>query len=73
MEPDQVEEKSNGALVGLIIIVIILIVGGIYLWKHNVQKNTTPQNQNSSVGTNDTSKLEANANNVDRNNLNNGI
>jgi len=30
MEP---EKKSNGALVGLIIIIIILIVGGIYIWQ----------------------------------------
>jgi len=32
MEPDK---KSNGALTGLIIIVIILIVGGIYIWQSN--------------------------------------
>ena len=29
MEP---EKKSNGALVGLIVIIIILIIGGIYIW-----------------------------------------
>ena len=29
MEPNQ---KSNGALVGSIIIIIILVLGGIYLW-----------------------------------------
>lgn len=32
MEP---EKKSNGALVGLIIIVIILIIGGLYVWQTN--------------------------------------
>jgi len=32
MEP---EKKSNGALVGLIIIIIILVVGGIYMWQSN--------------------------------------
>ena len=32
MEP---EKKSNGALVGLVIVVIILIVGGIYVWYSN--------------------------------------
>lgn len=31
MEP---EKKSNGALVGLIVIVIILVVGGIYIWRN---------------------------------------
>jgi ABC-type Na+ efflux pump permease subunit len=35
MEP---EKKSNGALVGSIIIIIILIVGGIYIWQSKVQK-----------------------------------
>jgi ABC-type Na+ efflux pump permease subunit len=35
MEP---EKKSNGALVGSIIIIIILIAGGIYIWQTKVQK-----------------------------------
>lgn len=30
MEP---EKKSNGALIGSIIIIIILIIGGIYIWQ----------------------------------------
>ena len=30
MEP---EKKSNGALVGAVIIILILLVGGIYMWK----------------------------------------
>ncbi len=37
MEPDQnpMEQKvnSNGAFVGIIIIIIILVLGGIYLFK----------------------------------------
>lgn len=45
MEP---EKKSNGALVGLIIIVIILVVGGIYIWQVKnkaalEEKNVNPQ------------------------------
>jgi flagellar basal body-associated protein FliL len=32
MEP---EKKSNGAMVGLIIVVIILVIGGIYMWQKN--------------------------------------
>ncbi len=32
MEP---ETKSNGALVGLVIIIIILVAGGIYIWQSN--------------------------------------
>lgn len=34
MEP---EKKSNGALIGSIIIIIILIAGGIYVWKSKVE------------------------------------
>lgn len=34
MEP---EKKSHGALIGSIIIIIILIVGGIYIWQSRVK------------------------------------
>ena len=39
------EKKSNGALVGLVVIVIILIIGGIYIWMSNkdvIQNTNTP-------------------------------
>ena len=36
MEPE--DKKSNGALVGSIIIVVILIIGGIYIWQSQVKK-----------------------------------
>jgi len=42
MEPDK---KSNGALIGLIIIIFLLVVGGIYVWQSNrdaLQKTPTP-------------------------------
>ena len=32
MEP---EKKSNGALIGLIIIILLLVIGGIYVWQSN--------------------------------------
>ncbi len=32
MEPDK---KSNGALVGLVAIIIILVLGGVYIWMSN--------------------------------------
>ena len=46
MEP---EKKSNGALVGLIIIIVILIIGGIYIWQSN--KNSAVKMQTSSIQT----------------------
>lgn len=39
MEP---EKKSNGALVGLVVVVIILIIGGIYMWQKNKNNIETP-------------------------------
>jgi len=42
MEP---EKKSNGALIGLIIIIFLLVVGGIYVWQSNkdaLEKTPTP-------------------------------
>ena len=38
MEP---EKKSNGALIGIIIIIILLIAGGIYVWQSKVE--TAPE------------------------------
>jgi len=35
---EQGDKKSNGALVGSIIIIIILVVGGIYIWQSKVKK-----------------------------------
>ena len=41
MEPEQ---KSNGALVGSVIIIIILILGGIYLLKTSIKEKPLPGN-----------------------------
>lgn len=61
MEP---EKKSNGALIGLVIIVIILIIGGIYIWQTNTpatEESTLGEVQtstNSSVTTEDSADLD---------------
>lgn len=34
----EIEKKSNGALFGSIIIILILVIGGIYIWQSKVQK-----------------------------------
>ncbi len=56
MEP---EKKPNGAVIGLIIIVVILIMGGVYIWQSQVKeaidnKNVTP----TPVTTSDTNDLD---------------
>lgn len=32
------EEKSTGALIGSIIVIVILIIGGLYLWNSKMQE-----------------------------------
>lgn len=34
----ETEKKSNGALIGSIVIIIILLIGGIYVYQSKVQK-----------------------------------
>jgi len=73
MEPEQ---KSNGALVGLIIIIIILVLGGIYLWKNSAEERAKLEGANttSSVDdTTDTANLDADVNNIDLESLDSGI
>jgi uncharacterized protein HemX len=47
MEP---EKKSHGALIGSIIIIVILIIGGLYVWQQKSKTiapiNTNPEVQN---------------------------
>jgi hypothetical protein len=47
------EKKSNGALIGLVIIVVILVIGGIYMWQSSQDttvNSTISDNQTSSGG-----------------------
>jgi len=53
------KKSSNGALVGLVIIIIILIIGGIYIWMSNqktlkekkIQLNNITAQNNSDLNT----------------------
>lgn len=65
------EQKTNGALIGSIIIIIILIVGGIYLWQVSMTE-TTPTDTNMEA-TDDTSKVEADVDNIDTEGLDEGL
>lgn len=75
MEPEQ---KSNGALVGLIIVVIILVFGGIYLWRNSAKERAklegvNPTSDNTPSTTDSTVNLEANINSIDLESLDSGI
>ena len=56
MEP---EKKSNGALVGLVVIVIILVIGGIYLWQSNKDALNDKSPDTWSVTINDSTELDS--------------
>jgi flagellar basal body-associated protein FliL len=59
MEP---EKKSNGAFIGLIIIILILVIGGIYLWMVNqkeAQQLQGSQPQAEAVTSQDSASLDA--------------
>ncbi len=58
MEP---EKKSNGAMVGLVVIIIILIIGGIYMWQKKQSATETIDQtplQSETVTTDDSTELE---------------
>lgn len=56
MEP---EKKSNGALVGLVVIIIILIIGGIYIWQSNEKaEEKTEETQSEDVTSEDSTDLD---------------
>jgi type II secretory pathway pseudopilin PulG len=59
MEP---EKKSNGAFIGLIIIIIILIAGGVYIWQENkkaAEKIKTAQVQAEAILNQDSAALDS--------------
>jgi len=56
MEP---EKKSNGTLVGLVVIIIILVVGGVYIWMSSKKATEKTQDQPSqTVTTEDSAELD---------------
>ena len=68
-------QKSNGAMVGLIVIVLILIIGGIYMWNQNMKQkaldvtNDTPDASQATSAT----QLDANIDNIDLDSLDSGL
>lgn len=45
----ETEKKTDGAFFGLVVIIIILIVGGIYIWKSKVKQLEQLKLQNAAV------------------------
>ncbi|MEI6580785.1 MAG: hypothetical protein WCO07_01290 [bacterium] len=68
MEP---EKKSHGALIGSIIIIIILIIGGIYVWQSRVKdleiKKQLQAEAINAVTSDELNKLQTELNTTDTN------
>lgn len=62
----ETEKKSNGAMIGLIIIIILLIVGGIYVWQTN-QKDMSSDETLTTEDSAELNTLEANLETTDTN------
>ncbi len=77
MPPEQTIQgeptKSSGALVGAIIIVLILIIGGIYLWKTGMPERTPEVPQTEMQGTATEAELETELNSMDLESLDQDI
>ncbi|MFA5840880.1 MAG: hypothetical protein WC847_01225 [Candidatus Paceibacterota bacterium] len=71
MEP---EKKSNGALIGLIVIVVILIIGGIYMWQSKVKTTLEDKKlQTENVVPADANELNALGQTIDTTDTNVGV
>lgn len=44
MEPN-VDKKSNGAFIGAVIVIIILVLGGLYVWQNQNKESTEPKKE----------------------------
>lgn len=74
MEPTK--SKSNGAVWGSIIIIVILIAGGIYIWSMHKSKTAQPAaapENTSSLNANSADQIDAEMNSTDMDNLDQGL
>ncbi len=66
----ETEKKSNGALIGSIIIIIILIIGGIYVWQAKIKSALEKKAQVENIiqmQANELDALEQDLNEIDTN------
>lgn len=71
MEPQQ---KSNSALVGSIIIIIILVIGGIFFFRSNIRAPYKERPATIPIQPGESSaNLDAAVNNIDINNVDQGL
>ncbi|MFH1608734.1 MAG: hypothetical protein ABH951_01795 [Patescibacteria group bacterium] len=65
MEPTK---KSHGALIGSIIIILVLIIGGVYIWQQKVKTiKEEPIQTEEQKATDEINSLEQEINSIDTN------
>ncbi|MEJ0001657.1 MAG: hypothetical protein WDN09_00480 [bacterium] len=70
MEPNQPQQKSSGALIGTIIVIIILVIGGIYLWQKNMDEKAVDRN---TQGSTTAAQLDAQVQSMDIDHTDDGL
>ena len=70
MEP---EKKSNGALIGLVVIIIILIIGGIYIWQSNKDNEKKVQDSQATLTEQDATALDTLESDLNATDTNTGV
>lgn len=56
MEP---QKKSNGALIGSIVVILILVLGGVYFWTVKMDKVSIDPNQQKALDQQEAAIIEA--------------
>jgi flagellar basal body-associated protein FliL len=56
MEPN-VDKKSNGAFIGAVIVIIILVLGGLYVWQNQKAEISLPENETNEENTDQSSAV----------------
>ncbi|MEI7709272.1 MAG: hypothetical protein WCI76_00990 [bacterium] len=71
------EKKSNGAIIGLIVIIVILVLGGVYIWKSKVETtivaNQTTNTDPTTNSANASAQLDSLSKELDTTDTNAGV
>jgi len=68
------EQSSTGSSVGIVIVILILIVGGVYFFNQRIEKQKQMEQINASAtNTDDVNSLQSDASSMNFDNLGNGV
>ena len=67
------EKKSNGALVGSIIVIVILLIGGVYFYNMTLTQKEEPKQTDVKVQDSGLNGIESDLNSTDINSIDQNI